>query len=143
MIPKSKKMTAEETNKARNDPIMQNVEIKPIDSDDGPVMIRRIECFNDYIAILPFRISTSVHMPSDKNYDNEGIVIGVGPGLPNGAGGRCKPTVEFGDVVVFGKMNPVCQIQSDSDVYKDRIILLFSERTICCKLPSVEYVEVE
>jgi len=99
------------------------------------VQIREVECLNDFVAILVFEHdSGSIVVPdSESKYKNEGIVVGVGCGLPDNAGGRTKSQLEIGDVVMFGK-NVIMEIASDSPPYAGHRVVLMSEKNTLCKL---------
>lgn len=110
------------------------------EEDTGPILIRPVSTLNDWVAIMMFRFdSGSIEMPEDQQYDNEGIVVGVGEGISDNAGGRLKPCVELGDVVMFKHNNIVMTINSNSPPYKGKRVVLISERNLLCKLPSVDW----
>src|SRR5690606_14658544 len=59
-----------------------------------------IKCHNDYVAIIRRKVESSlVYAEDSAMYQNEGVVIGVGPGLSDNSGSRLKPTVNIGDYV--------------------------------------------
>ena len=81
---------------------------------------------------------------ADSSYKNEGLVVGVGPGVTDGAGGRLLPQVIVGDYVMFGERLVIQKIQSDSPPYQNQVVIIVSEKNIICKLPkNVEWVEYE
>lgn len=104
--------------------------IKTIAKSDEVVEISPIECFNDFIAIVQFQYDTTIHL-TESGYKNEGIVVGVGPGIVNGSS-RVKPTVEIGDCVVFGR-NVTAELESNEPPYEGKKVIITSERNIICK----------
>jgi co-chaperonin GroES (HSP10) len=108
-------------------------------SEDGPVTIKPVECLNDWVAVMQFRVHTTIEMPEGEGYKNEGIVIGVGKGLPDGSGGRLTPQLSLGDVVMFQDRAIAAKIQSDSAPYSGKIILMLSEKNVLCKLAPVPF----
>ena len=140
MIPKTKKLQMEE--EFENMVADDNIQVVPKQViASGPIRIRRIQTLNDFVAILQFQIETgSIELPeSTSKYKNEGMVVGIGPGVYQGAN---RDILNIGDVVVFGAKNIITNISSDSPPYKGRNIVIVSERNIICKLPvSPEWVE--
>jgi len=113
--------------------------------DTGPVQIRVIQCLNDFVAILQTTTKSNIAIPDASKYKNEGIVVGVGPGVSDGAGGRLPLSVAVGDVVLFGEKNIIAVLESDSPPYVGKRVIIVSERNIICKLPrkvEFEYAEV-
>lgn len=131
MIPKTKKLSTEDQFEKMADDLQ--VTPKQIIAS-GPIKIREITTLNDFVAILQFQIDTgSIELPeSVSKYKNEGMVVGIGPGVKNGVNGDI---ISIGDVVVFGAKNIITSIASDSEPYKGRNIIVVSERNIICKLP--------
>lgn len=141
-IPKSAKAAKEDAVKVGGTvvPTFGAVTVEP---EPDTYQIRPIECLNDYVAIQQFQIETTLALASEEQkYKNEGIVVGVGPGNPDGAGGRLKPSVEVGDVVMFGERNIIAKIQSDKPPYQGKNVILMAERNILCKLPRKVTVEL-
>jgi co-chaperonin GroES (HSP10) len=91
-----------------------------------------IECCNDFVAIM--QASNKSALVMTESYSNEGVVVGVGPGVSDGAGGRLPLCVEFGDYVMFGERNIVTIIP----VGPDQRMVIVSERNIICKVPNIE-----
>lgn len=111
---------------------------------EGPIQIRIVPCLNDFVAILQFEIDSTIALPdADSKYKNEGIVVGIGPGISDNAGGRLPVQVEIGDVVMFGR-NVVATIASDSPPYAGHKVIIVSERNLLCKLhKQVKWVNYE
>lgn len=99
---------------------------------DDVVRIRPICCYNDFVALIQLELETSIALPTDS-YKNEGIVVGVGPGLSDGNGGRLAPQCNLGDVVVFSSKNVIQNLESSSEPYLGKKIILLSERNIFCR----------
>jgi|19_taG_2_1085344.scaffolds.fasta_scaffold00041_103 chaperonin GroES len=131
--PKSEKLQKEE--KAGRSPEVPEGLATVMAEQDGPIQVREVQCLNDFVAILQFEVDMgSIVVPdSDSKYKFEGLVVGVGPGVSDNAGGRLPPQLSVGDVVMFGK-NIVAQIASDSPPYAGHKIVLVSERNVLCKL---------
>jgi len=113
---------------------------------DGPVQIREVQCLNDFVAVLQSSSQSSIAVPDQSRYKNEGIVVGVGPGVSDGAGSRLAAGVVVGDVVMFGERNIAATLESDSPPYAGHRIVIVSERNLLCKLPHkidwVPYAEI-
>jgi len=140
MPPKSSKLLQEELRyeSLGNNETLQN--LAPQTQDDGPVRIREIPCLNDFVALLLFRIQTNIVMPDKKQYRNEGMVVGVGPGLADGSGNRVKSQLNIGDVVLFKDQNIVLELESDKPPYNGHKVVIISERSLICKLPPVPFI---
>lgn len=104
------------------------------------IKIRPITMFNEWVAILQeFReVKQNLVVKGDDLSRPEGIVVGVNPiGMPDGAGGVIKPTVQIGDRVAF---QPKAILQAfkpadDSDSpYKGKTVVIVSERNLIFKL---------
>lgn len=107
------------------------------------IKIRPIECCNDWIAVLQFHIDTELALPSEGGTKTEGIVIGVGPGMPTANGLRCPSQLKIGDVVTFADKAVVRAIASDSPPYKDQLVVILNERNVFCKLQPVPFELVD
>ena len=136
-IPKSEKLSKEDEQQ-----LEETTEIKApfalMTADEeqtGPIQIREVQCLNDFVAILQFTTKTNLAIPDASKYKNEGIIVGVGPGTGDGAGGRLVPLVSVGEVVMFGAKNIIADIESDSPPYAGHRVVIVSERNIICKLP--------
>jgi co-chaperonin GroES (HSP10) len=96
-----------------------------------------VKCHNDFVAILQATIETTIELAGmEGQFKNEGVVIGIGPGIADGAGGRLAPSVSLGDYVMFGSRNVVATLEPDSGPYKGKKVVIVSERNILCSLPS-------
>lgn len=135
-IPKSKVLEQLETH-----PVM---DLKPlIDSEDQnmtkgcTVKIKPVKCHNNYVAILQTQIETTIQLAgTDGQYKNEGLVIGVGPGLSDGNGGRLPLSVEVGDYVMIGAKNYVATLMPDNGHYKGQKVVIVAENNIICDVPT-------
>lgn len=103
------------------------------------LLIKKVECINDFCALLLRRVETTLALSEDQKFKNEGVVVGFGPGLADGAGGRLKSQLNLGDVVVFHDRNIVMDIRPDDGVYKDHRIVIISEKSLICKLAPIEF----
>lgn len=142
--PKSKKLQEEEAGTPERTEAPSAIAVA-VPEPEGPIQVREVKCLNDFVAILLFEIESSVVMPdADSKYKNEGLVVGVGPGISDGAGGRLECQVEVGDVVMFGERNVIASIASDSPPYAGRKVAIVSDRNLICKLhKQVDWVPVE
>jgi len=132
-VPKSEKLQREEEQGQKSDAPSSLAVATP--AQDGPVQVREVQCLNDFVAILQFEIESTIEMPdADSKYKNEGLVVGVGPGVADGSGSRLKPSVAVGDVVMFGARNIIATIASDSPPYAGRKVVIVSERNLLCRL---------
>lgn len=139
-IPKSKKLADKDNDHVNVTPTIPFDIIEPM---DDVVKIRPVNCQNDFIAILQTQIETTIALSNnDDSYKNEGLVIGVGPGLSDNNGGRLKPTVEIGDYVMFGARNIVQVLAPSNGHYKDKKVIIVSEKNVLCKLPSEIVFEI-
>lgn len=133
-IPKTKKLQAEEA--ARESSVSPTLATAMTSAaNTGPIKIREVKCCNDFIAIMQFQVETNIALVNTEDaFKNEGIVVGVGPGVADGAGGRLKPCVEVGETVMFGARNIAAVIESSTEPYKGKKIVIVSEKSIMCKL---------
>jgi len=139
-IPKSKKLAAEE--ERQEEELQEEQEEESIEDQPGPtqvIQIRKVDCLNDFVAILQFEHGTNIELTEEAKFKNEGLVVGIGPGMSNGAGGRLESQVNIGDVVMFGK-GVIANIDSKSPPYAGKRVVIVSERNLICKLPTkIEY----
>jgi hypothetical protein len=134
-IPKSKRMQEQEVGQ---EPAPFSFPSEEKTEDFGPVKIKRVECFNDFVAILQSKDGGNIIQ--ENPYKNEGIVVGYGPGVDYG-NGRCPSQLKMGDVVAFyGK--PPLELTPGAGTYKGRKVVMLSERNIICRLPPIPYEEV-
>lgn len=138
-IPKSKALIDSEST-GRGEQTTTTVAKLAVDKsvDKSVVKIRPVECLNDFVAILQSELETFLAIAggSQEKFKNEGVVVGVGPGIADGAGGRLKPSVIVGDYVMFGDKNVVAKIEPDTGPYAGKKVVIVSERNILCKLPN-------
>lgn len=127
-IPKSSKLLAEEASSQE-----RSMDF-PIHEQDKVIKIKPINCFNDWIIVIPLVRETKIVLPANVSPTNQGIVVGVGCGLPDSAGGRINSQVSIGDVVVFQERSTVMAISPTSGVYAGKNLLVLSERNLICKL---------
>lgn len=133
-IPKSKSMLEQSANE---EPIISVEEIESMADDDSPIKVKPIICCNEFIAILQFKLKTSIDL-GEGGFKNEGMVIGVGPGISTGGPVRLESQLSIGDVVVFYG-NPVLTLSPDAGVYKGDKIIIISERSVICKMAPVPF----
>lgn len=136
-IPKSKALISSEST-GRGEQTTTTVAKLVSAVDKSVVKIRPVECLNDFVAILQSELETFLAIAggSQEKFKNEGVVVGVGPGIADGAGGRLRPSVVVGDYVMFGDKNVVAKIEPDTGPYAGKKVVIVSERNILCKLPN-------
>jgi co-chaperonin GroES (HSP10) len=138
-IPKSKVLLEKEQNEQSIElSTDQATPIAQLNSTDSPFcepnlteLPEPVQCCNDFVAILQFKVPTSLAIAD--TFKNEGIVVGVGPGVSDGAGGRLPPCVSVGDHVMFGERNIVATVDFPVADESNRMIIV-SERNIICKV---------
>ena len=110
--------------------------------DDESIPVKPVNCYNDFVAVLQFRVKSQIILNEGASLKNEGMVIGVGPGLPGPDGKRVPSQLKLGDVVVFYG-NPTTTINPSSGVYKDQRVVIFPERAVICGLKPRPFHLVE
>lgn len=111
--------------------------------DDGPIKIREIPCLNDFVAILVCRFTSGIALPDAQTFKNEGVVVGIGPGLPDNNGGRVETQLKIGDKVLFSERTIAAEIASDKPPYQNQKVVLVAEKSLLCKLPPVPFEVVK
>lgn len=111
--------------------------------DSGPIKVKKLECLNEFVAILVTTVESTIQLTESSKFKNEGIVVGVGPGLPDGSGGRTPSQLAIGDVVLFKDNNVAMQLDPDSGFYRNKRIVIISERSLICKLPKRDFELVD
>jgi hypothetical protein len=136
MIPKAKTLRQQEEATKPQIPVSEPVSVF---ETSGPIQVKQVTCFNDFVAVLQFRIQTSTNIElGEAGFKQEGMVVGTGPGLPNGGGSRCPSQLKLGDVVAFYG-NPITTIKPTNGLYKGQQIVVVPERAVICQLPSVPF----
>jgi len=137
-IPSSKKLQTEEASAETSSAFKTPSQFaKKTQEEPDALQIRVVKCCNDFVAILQSKIETSIALADEESaYINEGIVVGVGPGISDNAGGRLQPGVEVGDSVMFGHRNVAGLVDSDKPPYAGKRVVIVSERNVICKLPE-------
>jgi len=140
MIPKTAKLIKEETasnTKANVDePKVCSKAKKCCDSEPEnyqEIEIREIKCLNDFVAILRFEEESVIEIPDHQRLKNEGMVIGVGPGVPP----TINAQVIIGDVVAFMPRNIITEIKGTKYPYEGKTITIVSERNIIMTLDPI------
>jgi hypothetical protein len=138
--PKSQKLLREETKERKDQPSLSDGPPPKVYAPGEVILIKEVPCYNDFVAILQFRISLESNLILDEKvaYKNEGMVVGFGPGLPGLDGKRVPSQLELGDVVSFYG-NPTLALQPKSGHYAGSKVVFLSERTMICKLPKVAF----
>lgn len=133
-VPKTKKLRDEEAAGAANESVPS---FDIAEKLAGVVKIRPVDCQNDFIAVLQAQLETTIALTNDDHsFKNEGLVIGAGPGVSDGAGGRLALTISVGDYVMFGARNVLQTLTPNDGPYKDRKVVIVSEKNILCRLPT-------
>lgn len=138
MIPVSKTVVENAEEKVN---VLDRMAAKP---QDEVINIKPIICANDFIAILPLRLTSTIAMPGSV-YKNEGVVVGVGPGLASD-GTRVPSQFSIGDRVYFSDKHVHMSFLEDPEFYdgfyKNKDVFILIERNIICKLPPVPFTIV-
>ena len=114
--------------------------VTPTVTVDGPFEIHIVDCLNDLVAVQIFQRKSDLALPDSEKFSNEGIVIGIGPGLPDNNGNRVPTQLKIGDVVSFVGRNGMKIQRQDRP---DDQILLIPERSLLCRLSPVPFVVVK
>lgn len=138
--PKSAKLLREESVESKNGSLSAILDNIPRQSgNDEIIKIREIPCLNDFVAILMKRVESGIDLPENQQYRNEGVVVGIGPGVPDGTGHRTPSQLKLGDVVLFMERSIVTGFNSAEPPYKGQRVVVISERSLICKLPPVKF----
>lgn len=142
-VPKTQKMLREEVAAAdKLDAVRAPEEVIKIYAPGEEIPVKEVRTYNDFVAILQFRIESSILMAGNNGFKNEGMVVGVGPGLPGLGGERVPSQLSLGDVVTFYG-NPVTTLEPKSGVYAGQKIIIVTERSIICGLAPIPFKLVE
>lgn len=138
MIPKSEKLNKEEAQMATAEKTSTST-AKKAKKEQSEVVIRKVNTLNEFVAVRLFEVESDLALPDERRFRNEGIIVGVGPGVPDGSGGRCPSQLSIGDVVLIQEKNVLTYINDDKYPYDGAKIALMSERNLLCKLKPVPY----
>lgn len=139
----AKRMAELEKDASKRSVILPNIQSDDREVETGPIKIKKIECLNEFVAVLVTTVESSITLTENARFKNEGIVVGVGPGLPDGNGGRTASQLALGDSVLFKDNNVALQLDPDNGFYKGKRIIIISEKSLICKLPKKEFTIVE
>lgn len=140
--PKSSKLLREEA-KPPAEPLDLELAIAGVMTGydpDAEIAIREVVCCNDFVAILQFRIVSTLELAGTQ-FKSEGMVVGVGPGLPSGMGQRTPSQLTLGDVISFYGQ-PILTIDAQTGPYAGKRIVIVSERFVICKLKPVPFAVI-
>jgi co-chaperonin GroES (HSP10) len=118
-------------------PDLANDQVARQDSDT--VQIKPIECLNDFVAVLKSQVKSTIEL-GDAKFKNEGMVVGIGPGLPDGSGSRVASQLSLGDMVIFRDNAVALQLDSENGHYAGQSIVILSEKSLICKAPKKPFV---
>jgi len=138
MIPKTQKLIKEEAANSGSNDLSETWSLKKKDKaafDGGVIKIKELDCLNDFVAVLRFQETSTIELPENQRLKNEGIVIGVGPGLVEGA----KAKLFLGDIVAFLPRNIVTEIKATQYPYENQTITILSERNIIMRLDPMPH----
>ncbi len=99
MPPVSDKLRKERADQTPVSPSIVTAEPE-VPIQDTIIQVRPIRCCNDFVAILQFDRTAEIDLPDTYQKKNEGLVIGIGPGIPVD-GTRVPSQLEIGNVVMF------------------------------------------
>lgn len=137
--PKSKKL-ASELAAGPSEPTLESLKMS-VAAPAETIKIREIACLNDMVAIMQFEVKSTI-LSTAETFKNEGIVVGVGPGLICADGNRTASQLAIGDVVMFAERQVASEIMTPADspsIYAGKKIVMISERSLICLLPPVSY----
>jgi len=133
-IPMSKKAALEQDAKR------SAVEVEhQIHKHDDIIKIIPIVTINDWVVIIPFVLETNLILPMNADYRNVGIVVGRSESIMSHSGQFVCSRLMIGDVVLFQKKSVVAEMAISQYPYKDKRLIIISERNVVCKLPSVKF----
>ncbi len=143
-IPKTQKLLRAESEAADKRAAAQAepADVVKVYAPGEEIPVKRVKTYNDFVAILQFRVESSILMTGNHGFKNEGMVVGVGPGLPGSDGKRVQSQLSLGDVVTFYG-NPVTALEPKSGVYAGQKVIIVPERAIICGLAPVPFKLVE
>jgi co-chaperonin GroES (HSP10) len=124
-------------------PGMNNLEPTTAKDDGGPFKIKPVHCLNDLVAIVQFKKDSPLEVPHKPDWLPEGIVVGVGPGLPTAGGTRCPVQLEIGDKVLIMDRQVLTALESDNGFYARRRVIIMSERNVLVKLDPIPFEIVD
>ena len=143
MIPKSDKLVKEESVKHACKREVCEHKKKDLTATSDMHIIKQVSMLNEFVAIKMFEVKSDLALPDERRFKNEGIIVGVGTGLPDGSGGRCPSQLNIGDVVLFPEKNVLTYLNVSSYPYENAKIAIMSERNLLCKLDPVSYKLVD
>ena len=108
----------------------------------GTLKIKKLDCYNDFVAILLNKVKSSIELPTSQQFKNEGVIVGVGSGVPGQAGLSNEPQVKIGDAVIFAARTSALELEPENGFYKGQKIVIVSERSLICKQSSPIQFEV-
>ena len=142
-IPKSEKLKKEEESREIAAQAMQNTDDDEV-QNTGLLKIKPVRCLNEYVAILKRRVKTSIVVSNDADmFEQEGIVVGIGPGLPDNCGGRVATQLQLGDVVLISPKTPVAgELLPKYGEYAGQKIVIVQERSLLCIMSTKVEFEI-
>lgn len=108
------------------------------------IQIKPIECYNDNVAIILFEnVQTEgLELPENVRFSDEGIIIGVGPGLPNSVG-RTPLHCKVGETVIIDpRSGKNAHEGSAASFYAGKRIVFTIERNLICKSANQRPFEI-
>lgn len=142
ILPKSKKLRDEEASDHRN-PAQPTLMPAQGQLPAGPLKLKSIPCYNHYIALLVLQDPTPIVLPEGVAAIREGVVVGVGPGIPGPDGSRCPPTAQLGDHVLLWQNNIITQLNCKNPPYVGQQVIIVAETSLLCKLGTIEWSPFE
>lgn len=150
----SKKLREEESIGNKRGSYLLGVDTTQVDrpatapAPSGPIKIRPITMYNDWVAVLQAHdeVKGGIEVKKETLARPEGIVVGVNSkGLPDGVGGFTPAQVALGDRVAFQARSVLQGFTpaDDSDSpYKGQTIVVISERNIIYKMSGKVNFEI-
>jgi hypothetical protein len=97
--------------------------------------LKRIDCLNDYVAIIAEKVSDVVDVDSTKNkFKCEGVICGLGTAIPE------HLNLQLGERVVF-RQNTYQVFKTSTEDYKGKEIILVRTADFIAKVGRSEDYE--
>ena len=127
---KSDKLVQDEAERKDN---YLNIKATAEPKQTGPLKIKPLRTYNDYVAIVRFKIDTTIEITGESAKMNEGVVVGIpneGDGIPDGNGGRLKGQLKIGDYIVIAERSIIQSFFPKTGAYAGKEVGIVSERNV-------------
>lgn len=107
------------------------------------IQIKPLVTHGEWLMVMPFAPETNLILPQQMQYKNFGVVIGSSETMMAPNGNFVKSLIKAGDVVMFMERTSPQEVKLDFEPYKNRKIILISERNIMFRMAKVPYELVD